>query len=255
MPLEATELLAKSPLGILTTDTNQRITSCNERFLTDTGLSQELVTGRLFESLPLEAIDQKGYLFQQFEETSSQIKKYHYWDSESDDGQHIHYFSLIRDIAKKSMNLHNTKIPKRPNWVEFLEYEVSRSRRYDNPLCLLKLHVIIDDQPESLDDEDIKQSIKDTLMDELRWADMIGNTSHGSFLMVLPETPVSALEQLSVKLGKAIKAAVSALSQSTQVDVIFGRAYWQKHDDGTKMLARARKDLVEKLEKKANNIN
>jgi hypothetical protein len=254
MQIESAELLNKSPLGIITTNHDQRITSCNARFLEDSGLNKAQVVGELYASLPLEAIDQKGYLIQQFEESSPQLKKYHYWVALSDQGDQIHYFSLIRDNSKKSMNIHSSKIPKRPNWVEFLEYEVSRSRRYDNPLCLLKLQVIINNQPESVDDEDIRQSIKDTLMDELRWADMIGNTTHGSFLMVLPETPQSALDQLSEKVGKAIKAQLSYLSKELQPDVVFGSAYWQKHDDGTKMLARARKNLVKKLEEKINKI-
>ncbi len=251
MQIDNSEILEASPLGILLADVEQRITWCNQRFLDDTKLSRENVEGQLLAALPMEAIDKQTHLVQLFDKENSSALKFQYWReprSPATKGT-LHYFALDRDATSKPSKLAMAKIPKRANWVEFLDYEVSRSRRYDNPLCVLKLHVIIDQKPDHLDEGEIKQTIKDTLQDELRWADMIGNTSRGSFLMVLPETPSSALEQLQEKISIALNGQLNALSSEIKYHIVFGSAYWKKHDDSNRLLKRARENLVTALEK------
>lgn len=255
MHIDIDEILDLSPLGILLTNSEQRITWCNQRFLKETKLNQENVVGHLLAALPMEAIDKKTHLVQLFDKESSSALKFQYWciDSTLPEKGTLHYFTLDRDATSKPTKLAMAKIPKRPSWVEFLDYEVSRSRRYDNPLCVLKLHIIIDSCPQGLEEDDIKQSIKDTLQDELRWADMIGNTSRGSFLMVLPETPNSALQQLKGKISTAVKGQLNALSSEIRYHIVFGSAYWQKHDDSNRLLKRARENLVTELESQLKN--
>jgi GGDEF domain-containing protein len=254
MHIDNNEILDLSPLGILFADSEQRINWCNQRFLEDTKLNKENVVGHLLAALPMEAIDKKTHLVQLFDKESSSALKFQYWRKESTSAEKgtLHYFALDRDATSKPSKLAMAKIPKRPSWVEFLDYEVSRSRRYDNPLCVLKLHIIIDHIPAELEEDDIKQAIKDTLQDELRWADMIGNTSRGSFLMVLPETPNSALEQLKGKISTAVEGQLKALSSEICYHIVFGSAYWKKHDDSNRLLKRARENLVIELEKQLN---
>jgi len=256
MSFEQSEILKLSPLGILVCDSEQRILSCNERFLRDTGFKQDDVVGHLFASLPLEAIDKKAHVMQLFEVSSDRPKKFSYWQANISDPERAtaHYFVLEREPAHINTNI-DTKIPKRANWIEFLDYEVSRSRRYNNPLSLLKLHVIINHEFANVDvDGDaISQRINDTLMDELRWADMIGNTSQGSYLMVLPETPSSALDHLKSKIAAAISERLEDLSATLSCTVVFGSAHWQKRDDSLSILKRARDNLVEELEALSKN--
>jgi diguanylate cyclase with GGDEF domain/PAS domain-containing protein len=249
MPFEYSEILELSPLGIVVCDDHQRILWCNSRFLEDTCFDEKAVIGCLYASLPLEAIDKKAQLVQQFDDTSKNAKQYRYWQAEltKGEGVSVHYFALNREPSQSSVN--SIKLPKRPNWVEFLEYEVSRSRRYDNPLCLLKLHILIDHRPDDLEEQAVWQTVKDTLSDELRWADMIGNTREGSFLMVLPETPPSSLDQLKKKISTAVQSQLKFLCPQLTANVVFGSSTWEKHDDGQKMLQRARTALVEELEK------
>ena len=257
MHIDHNEILDLSPLGILLADSEQRITWCNERFLNETKLSRESVVGHLLAALPMETIDKNTHLVQLFDKESSSALKFQYWRKElvAPNSGTLHFFTLDRDATSKPSKLAMAKIPKRPSWVEFLDYEVSRSRRYDNPLCVLKLHIIIDHCPEELQEDEIKQAIKDTLQDELRWADMIGNTSRGSFLMVLPETPNSALEQLKGKISTAVKGQLMGLSSKIRYHIVFGSAYWKKHDDSNRLLKRARENLVAELEKQLNNTH
>jgi len=249
MQYEQSEILEQSPLGVLVCDSKQRVSWANNRFSQETGLILEDIIGRLYASLPLEAIDKHAHIVQLFDDNSKKPKKFAYWQANINDpaGSVAHYFALERDQATKHTDV--SKLPKRASWVEFLDYEVSRSRRYDNPLSLLKLHVLILKTPENIADETIRQTINDTLMDVLRWADMIGNTNQGSYLMVLPETPYSALEQLKGKISSAIETQLNFLSADLKCHIVFGSAHWQKHDDSQKMLKRAREHLVENLEK------
>ena len=250
MQLDQVNILEKSPLGVVVVDAEQRIVWCNERFLVDAKLEAKKVVGQLLAALPMEAIDKETHIVQQFNESNTPSQKYQYWQSETDTpaGGTIHYFTLERDANSKLNKYNISKLPKRPNWVEFLDYEVSRSRRYDNPLCVLKLHIIINHKPQELEGDEIRQTIRDTLLDELRWADMIGNTSRGSFLMVLPETPNSALEKLKTKISSAVQGQIKSLSESIDCQIVFGSAYWQKHDDSARLLRRARENLVSELE-------
>jgi len=251
MSFEQSEILELSPLGVVICDLEQRIIFCNRRFITDTAFKQEDVVGHLFASLPLEAIDKRAHVVQLFDVSLDNPKKFSYWQANISDpkGAIAHYFVLQREPAHININANvDTKIPKRANWIEFLDYEVSRSRRYDNPLSLLKVHVITNSSSINIDNDEISQRINDTLMDELRWADMIGNTSHGSYLMVLPETPSSALDHLETKLSDAITDRLKDLSSSLSCQIVFGSAHWQKHDDSLSLLKRARENLVEALE-------
>lgn len=255
MQIEMSEILELSPLAILICGANQRIEWCNDKFLSDFGLDKRQVEGQLYASLPIEAVDKKAHLVQLFDDTTRYSRQYRYWQAPYQD-KTIHYFTLIRNDSSKLKLLQAAKLPKRPNWVEFLDYEVSRSRRYDNPLSVLKLQVIVENQPNSLDDDSLNQAIKDTLTDELRWADMIGNINKGSFLMVLPETPAKSLEQLTKKISGAISTQLKSLSKQMTSEIVFGYSEWRKHDDSNKLLTRARNHLVKELEKileKPNN--
>lgn len=255
MLFEPSELLEKSPLGIVVSDHHERILWCNARFLEETRLDEEAVINKLYPSLPLEAIDRKNQLVQLFSDKSDSKIRFQYWQQSLVEpfACRVHYFAKERKtgarITLAESKLGNISLPKRISWVEFLDYEVSRSRRYNNPLSILKLHILILDIPDSTEQTALEQLIKDTLMDELRWADMIGHTEQGSYLMILPETPVEALVSLEQKLQQAIKKQITRFDEQIQYRLVFGKAYWQKNDDSQYLLKRARLDLVDKLEK------
>ncbi|MET1255682.1 sensor domain-containing diguanylate cyclase [Aliikangiella maris] len=254
MSIDFNELLEKSPLSIVVCDAKQRIVWCNEQFLTDTGLLEEQVTGHLYASLPLDAIDKDAQIVQLFSENTHGDVRFQYWHTplSQNNGMRAHYFTRERQSADKmslaTARFSGKRLPKRANWVEFLDYEVSRSRRYDNPLSVLKLHLIFYSKPDSVTDETLAQTVNDTLTDQLRWADMIGHTDQGSYLLVLPETPEPALDALQEKISTTLKKQMGFISESIDFQIVFGYACWQKHDDSQKLLQRAREQLVRNLE-------
>jgi len=255
MTIKPSELLDLSPLGIVTSSLDGRITGCNELFSQQSGLDKDQIEGQLVASLPFETIDNQGFQVQQFDSSNHNAARYHYWqerygDNTSDEnGCLIHYYILDRDSVSRIAKLGRSKLPKRPSWVEFLDYEISRSRRYDNPLCILKLLLVTENNPDKLSEDTIFQSVKDTLMDSLRWADMISNSQQGVFLMVLPETPVSSIVSLEIKLSDSILSQLTFLSSEYQGKVVFGHSHWRKHDDAQRLIVKARANLVENLEK------
>ncbi len=254
MSLDHYEILEKSPLGVVVCDENQRITWCNDRFLKETQIPGNEVIGRLFQALPIDCIDNNAEQKQLFSSNGKDNIRFQYWQEtlEKSARGSVHYFTKERGVSDKVSQLMakvtGAKLPQRASWVEFLNYEVSRSRRYDNPLSILKLHLLVLDKPDNVNQKTIHQTIRDTLMDELRWADMIGHTDHDTYLMVLPETPGNSLDALQLKLSSALDNQLQFISKDIKYQAIFGQAAWQKHDDSQQLLKRARLDLVEKLE-------
>jgi len=264
MSFDPNQLLNHSPLAILVCDQSGRIIYNNPLFLKQTSLTQEQVLGQLYTALPLEAIDTKSQKVQLFSSDQVETIIFSHWQqaakpTDSSTKTTIHYFIRERENSEQPVinnKIKSLKLPKRASWVEFLDYEVSRSRRYDNPLAILKLHLIVfdkkdenDEQKQSLEQTQFQQIIKDTLMAELRWADMIGQTDLGSFLMILPETPSDAVAVLQNKLKKSISRELSIVDKSLKFQLVFAEASWRKHDDSQRLLERARGLLVEKLEK------
>lgn len=249
MSFDQTEIFKKSPLGILISDEFERIVWCNERFLSDMDLTQESVIGQLYPALPFEAIDNKNQIVQVFTE-KTRGNKFHYWQQSLDNpkGSKAHYFVLDRQASRtKLFKKTNQNAANKPNWLEFLDYEVSRSRRYDNPLSILKLHILVlgpVDVPES----DIHEIVRYTLVDELRWADIFGHTDHGSYIIILPETPQDVLIKLQGKLHLSLARKIEKLDIPIKFHIVFGRAHWKKRDDSERLIKRARDEMVEKLE-------
>lgn len=255
MEHNTTELLDLSPLGIIVTDKNTRIKWCNSKFVSATGLLKENVIGNLFAALPFEGSGfsndaNKSINLELFNTSENLRKSFQYWQvsSKESNQQRIHYFILQNSISDTTKNKSTTRLPKRASWVEFLDYEVSRSRRYSNPLTLMKCHLLVTENPQQIDEEQIQSCVKNTLMDELRWADMIGNSQQGSYLMVLPETPAESINALKEKLTDAIELELKGISAKLTTSLVFGVAHWQKNDDSSSLLEKARNSLVAGLE-------
>lgn len=248
------EVYEKSPLAILISDQSERTIWCNARFYQEMQLTEQQVIGQLYPSLPLEAVDQKTQLIQLFTEKSNN-QRFHYWQQNLNEppGAKAHYFVKDRQASHKKLSAQMSKVmPGKPGWLDFLDYEVSRSRRYDSPLSILKVHILILSPSEAQAllelEEKIHQIIRQCLMDELRWADMFGHTDHGSYIIILPETPEKVLIKLQEKLHIAMVKEIEKLKTEMSFHIVFGRAYWKKHDDSRMLVKKARDELIEKLE-------
>lgn len=145
-----------------------------------------------------------------------------------------HFRQLAHELEIKDTE---TGLLNRKAILQALEIQVSRSRRYGNPLSLIRLFVKPPTEPPE------PGSLKHFAMElkaELRWADQIGRLDKSSFLLILPETPEVGAEMLAAKLGKerAI-AGEGKWGLEAMVDA------WQSGDDTRKLLRRLAPDLAE----------
>lgn len=126
--------------------------------------------------------------------------------------------------------------------MQTLESEVSRSRRYQNPLAIIQLQLDIcaSDVCEHNVDP-FMAAVARVLKEQTRWVDRIGRWSEREFLLVLPESNASAAASLAEKIGRSIaERKVSATGDDlSSVRVRFGISAWQRGDDVSSLLERA----------------
>lgn len=112
--------------------------------------------------------------------------------------------------------------------VQRLEIEMSRSRRYDNPLsCLLVT------QPVTIEPIAAALLVR-FLREQLRWVDVIAQWSQTQLLVLLPETTARAATTLIRKLAPRAVAAVGG-----EVTFKWGASTWLRGDDAERLVERA----------------
>jgi len=126
-----------------------------------------------------------------------------------------------------------TGLPNKKSIMQVLEMQVSRSRRYQNPLALLLLSV--QSPAESSELHETLRGIGQALTDQLRWADQLGMLEPTSFLIILPETSLADAEALAAHLAEN---RIHLPKTAAAVTVLLGAAAWQKGDDPRKLLQR-----------------
>ncbi|BCX81282.1 hypothetical protein MIT9_P0860 [Methylomarinovum caldicuralii] len=118
-----------------------------------------------------------------------------------------------------------------------LDRQISRSRRYENPLAVIRLSLEIDSDEARR--RELMRTLSQALKDKLRWADEIGLLDDNTFLLVLPETGLEDARELAVKL-LSDRAAVQL--QDGEGKIRYGVAAWNKGDDLGKLLKRVSQD-------------
>ncbi len=110
--------------------------------------------------------------------------------------------------------------------LENLASQVTRSRRYGNPLALLRLTI------SGCESDTVirMKAVAEQLKDRLRWADCLGTLDESSILIILPETCLEEARELAAKLVN--DRAIASDGCSLQ----FGITAWQKGDDPARML-------------------
>jgi len=130
-----------------------------------------------------------------------------------------------------------------------LEPQVSRSRRYENPLSIIimklnDLTTIESNFGESAMNK-MMVDISQMLNDQLRWADTIGRLDDDEFIFVLPETDSKASKNLIAKVKDRLTEI--SLEDKTLPSIIqtqFGSASWEKGDDVGLLMRRAREQMA-----------
>ncbi len=133
-----------------------------------------------------------------------------------------------------------TSLLTRKSILRELVSEVSRSRRYHNPLSILLLQPYSDAAAWNALDEAQREAIlkatAGTLKEQLRWVDEAGCWDHDCLLLVLPETHAQAARQLADKISAEIPGDISIQCAVSE---------WRKGDDAQSLSARAEALLQE----------
>lgn len=114
-----------------------------------------------------------------------------------------------------------------------LEPQVSRSRRYGNPLSMAVLQVT----GEHIGERQLV-SLAQLLKDQLRWADLVGYGGDGEYILALPETRLDDALKLAGKLTDLMAARFGDELLPT-----FGVVEWGRTDSAQSLLKRARAAL------------
>ena len=162
--------------------------------------------------------------------------------------------ALQSQLESVSLTDEETGMPNQRALLQSMESQVSRSRRYKNPLTILIMQVDNLDEFNKAHDTDSAKpllvAIRNMLNDQLRWADTIGRMDENEFLMILPETHLEAtgqmIELINQRLGDLYIEGVE--NSDFKVLARFGVAEWHKGDDVGLLMMRAR-EILEGTEK------
>jgi len=115
-----------------------------------------------------------------------------------------------------------------------LDHQISRSRRYGNPLAAVRLTLEPPHDCEEIHHIPLRE-ISQEFNTQLRWADQIGRLDKTTFLLVLPETSLLDAEYLAETLARDRIALASRAGGWT---IGFSTAAWCKGDDARKLIER-----------------
>jgi diguanylate cyclase (GGDEF)-like protein len=169
----------------------------------------------------------------------------------------LHYFQIIK--SENSLMQENQLLKKKVETLTLtdeltglaneralsqqLSIQVSRSRRYQNPLTLAFLSMEIADEnyPHILDQQYDKTIVafSNFLRDRLRWADFIARCSAGRFVIVLPETSGKEARKLFEKIASETDSIELPDDRKNSVKMHFGLAEWEKGYDPKLLVERA----------------
>ena len=263
----AGEALAHAPIGILILDKTGHVSWLNRALEELLSIKGDQLVGRSEATVDpywrnLVFTPEPTLLL---EATASRPERWlQIWRSTlRDTGGMLHYYADITDLqntreerARLSEELaqHATRdpltgLPNRQALLQGLEPLVSRSRRYHNPLSVIRLRL---DNLSDIEAEYgtgagdvVLSSVAQMLKDQTRWADLIGRFDKDEFLLVLPETNLDSATQLLDKLRLRLAGLTPKSGDGRPIGLAaqFGVAGWHLGDDRAKLLRRAREML------------
>jgi len=266
----AAHALNMSPVGVVIYDDNNKISWLNQ-------VMCEFVATPIEQLIGLSALDFSSQYLDSFSEhpdlwkVSNTTIRQNRWlisldsppgspsntDEPSADTRYYVDVSEIMKLKTEVRNLQDqlennstsdtlTGLLNKRSLLQSLEPQVSRSRRYNNPLTLIVMQIddfaVHSDIAKPAIDQ-VLTAVSFYLRDQMRWVDLVGRTADNEFTLILPET---RLEDANILVDK-INSRLSKLSLpdmpdiTISVDARFGIAEWEKGDD-TNMLIRKAKN-------------
>lgn len=264
-PLEAPPLPAilETPCGIALLDSENRIEWVNDQFARLLGSSPDLLTGLAAEELPgngatLLRNDQERLQWPVPEGTPLWLRVERHpagdkslvlaCDVTAEENLRSENRQLRQQIQDLKLTDDLTGLPNRRAISQALDLQISRSRRYRNPLSIVLVHIgVADEQLELIQGsaDSLVLTVSRFLRDRLRWVDQIGRWDENIFLLVLPETEKEDAEGLVNKIStEAAGLQLPPPLEEVRPLLGFGIGVWRKGDDLRTLLRSATQDLA-----------
>ncbi len=258
-------LLENSPSFIIVIDEQQRIYWLNQSFCDFLGLEREQLIGlsasdtkepclkqvinatvrvEIFAGILdkwLELQDMMRLNGEQFELEKQELTVCYYADASKKIQIEKQLLQLESTLSHKMSHDSVTGMLNHHSMFQTLSSEVSRSRRYNNPLSLVLMKVDYQSDSSATAEENTEQirlMISQLLKDQMRWADIVGHLKDFDFVLLLPETVYESAEVLIKKLNNNLQNAAMDVKH-----IKYGISQWQKGDDVTMFLDRAVEEL------------
>ncbi|MCU7799718.1 MAG: diguanylate cyclase [gamma proteobacterium symbiont of Lucinoma myriamae] len=162
----------------------------------------------------------------------------------------VHYYNDVTTLVQTEKHLlqlettisHKMTHDSVTGMFQTLSSEVSRSRRYNNPLSIVLMTVDYQSCSAAMEQENIEQlrlMISQLLKDQIRWADIVGHLNEFDFVLLLPETVYESAEVLIRKINDRL----CNMTIDTQ-HISYGISQWQKGDDVNMFLNRAANNIA-----------
>ena len=195
-------------------DDNEVVAWANAAFCARVGYSPENCCGRSLDALDPTGRNTEGRTIKTFSAMGIEAK----------------LLRLPQDDQRIDTSLMGV-IPK-ATALQRMDVEVSRSRRYGNPLSCMLLTV-----PEDTSSTDLS-ALARFLREQLRWVDITAWWDETTLLALLPETSEQAASELGRKLDEQSQGSLAGVSFQWSVGT------WQRGDDGLALVVKARRGLV-----------
>ncbi len=168
-------------------------------------------------------------------------------DAEGERQAAVDRHELLRALEAQQTRDPLTGLYNRSMLMQLLDGQISRSRRYGNPLSIMVLELGAS-TPEAGGDSDPEREVMaagQVLREQLRWVDQVGRLGERTFLVILPETPEEAAEKLAGKLIRALSVLALGGGVRVRLTVCAGVSGWHRGDDLRRLLSRAEEALAQ----------
>ena len=255
-------LLQHLPFGLVLIDTDGKIAWANEKVGQMLDSETDGLIGRSLTELPKSARDLLTKEPKLFAVGSDHwVKRETHHDEQ---GQQLLVLTDVSDqerLAEENSRLRQqvddlkltddlTGLPNKRAISQALDLHISRSRRYQNPLSTVLVHVDMHqpDGTQPLSTEPLILAVSRFLRDRLRWVDQIARWEDNLFLLVLPETTEADARGLVDKIRtEQHSMLLPETAADTRPRLAFGMTCWKKGDDMRTLLRAALRDLQDHL--------
>lgn len=255
---ELQNALHQAPVGIILMDADGNIQWHNQTLERMLDISAERLAGKSTAELPkelagvltsppetilLQRDDSQRWLHCHGRSRDGGGRVQFYLDITTEQRLRLERDRLEEDLIQLTTRDPVTGLPNRRALLQGLEPLISRSRRYGNPLSLIKLGVELtglEQGQASRYEEEAWLRVGQLLKEQMRWADIIGRFDGPEFLLILPETPADATETLAAKICDLVKELELPGDEGRTISIkpYCGLTTWHKGDDANLMLQR-----------------